>query len=141
MKTDKPLPLENETAITPPDTLAAVESVESLARLMDSQFQLPGLPVKLGLDTLIGLIPGIGDTIGLGVAGYIVMRGAQIGLPIHKLTQMGFNIFIDWLIGIIPVIGDLFDMGWKANNRNAAIIREHYEQHLRSHENRPDIDG
>lgn len=118
---------------TPPyrDYETTVESVEALARLMDSQFKVPGIPVNLGLDTIIGLIPGIGDTVGLGVAGYIVVRGAQMGVPKHKLSKMGFNIGVDWLIGTIPIIGDLFDVGWKANNRNAEIIREHFEKNLR----------
>ncbi|MDB2439223.1 DUF4112 domain-containing protein [Hellea sp.] len=129
--------------MTPQDTTlessleSRVESIESLARLMDSQFNILGLPTPLGLDSLIGLIPGIGDTIGLGVSGYIIMHGANLGLPKRKLTRMGFNVGIDWLIGLIPLIGDIFDWGWKANNRNAAIIREHFEQNLRV---RPPLD-
>lgn len=115
-----------------PNDETTVESIEALASLMDSQFRLPGTRIKLGIDTLIGLIPGVGDTIGLGIAGYIVLRGARMGLPKHKLLGMGGNIFIDWLIGLIPIIGDLFDMGWKANNRNARIIRQHYEETLRT---------
>lgn len=120
---------------------ATVESVEAIAKLMDSQFKLPGTSIPIGLDTLIGLIPGIGDTVGLGVAGYIVMRGAQIGVPKRKLSLMGFNIGVDWLIGCVPVIGDLFDVGWKANNRNAQIIREHFEDNLRTEIFPPDIKG
>ena len=127
MKTDAPHPPPPSR----PDYESTVESVEALANLMDSQFTLPGTSVNLGLDTIIGLIPGIGDTIGLGVAGYIVMRGAQLGLPKTKLSVMGFNIGVDWLIGCVPIIGDLFDVGWKANNRNAQIIRQHFEDNLR----------
>jgi len=125
--------------MTPQDkTLESkVEAIESLARLMDSQFNVPGLPAPLGLDTIIGLIPGIGDTIGLGVSGYIIAQGAKLGLPKRNLTGMAFNVGIDWLIGTIPLIGDIFDWGWKANNRNAAIIREYYEDHLRV---RPPLD-
>ncbi len=137
MNTDDPYP----AAPARPDYESTVESVEALANLMDSQFKLPGLPVNLGLDTIIGLVPGIGDTIGLGVAGYIVMRGAQMGVPKHKLSVMGFNIGVDWLIGCVPVIGDLFDVGWKANNRNAQIIRQHYEDNIRVELNSPDKNG
>ncbi len=108
-----------------------VEHVESLAQLMDSRFNIPGIPAPLGLDTLIGFIPGIGDTIGLGVSGYIISQAARLGLPKRKLVKMSFNVGIDWLIGLIPLIGDIFDWGWKANNRNAAIIREYYEKVLR----------
>lgn len=109
-----------------------VESIESLARLMDSQFNIPGISAPLGLDTLIGFIPGIGDTIGLGVSGYIILQAARLGLPKRKLAIMSFNVGIDWLIGLIPLIGDIFDWGWKANNRNAAIIRDYYETILKT---------
>ena len=103
-----------------------IRSIEDLARLMDSQFKLPGTEFKLGLDTLIGLIPGIGDTIGMGVSGYIIFQSAKLGVPKHKTAHMLFNSGIDWLIGIIPFVGDLFDWGWKANNKNAAILRDHF---------------
>lgn len=107
---------------------AGVEHIEKLARLMDSQFIIPGTSFKLGLDTIIGLIPGIGDTIGLAVAGYIVAQSARIGVQKRILVQMLYNIFIDWLIGLVPIIGDLFDMGWKGNNRNAALLRRSIER-------------
>ena len=114
-----------------------VEHVESLAQLMDSQFTLPGTKIRLGLDALVGLIPGIGDTLNLGVAGYIVSRAYAAGMPKRKLVQMSWNIFIDWLIGLVPLIGDLFDVGWKANLRNAAVLRRHYERELAR---RPDVE-
>lgn len=106
---------------------AKVERLESLASLMDSQFEIPGSGIKLGLDTLIGLIPGIGDTIGLGVSSYIIIQALRLGLPKQKLPRMIFNVLIDWAIGLIPIFGDFFDMGWRANNRNAAITRAHWE--------------
>lgn len=106
---------------------ASVARIEKLATLMDSQFRLPGTPINLGLDTIIGLIPGIGDTAGLIVSGYIISQGLRLGLPKRHLPTMSFNIFMDWLIGLVPIIGDIFDAGWKANNRNAAIIRQYWE--------------
>lgn len=115
---------------------AALRSAESLASLMDSRFSVPGTDIRLGLDTLIGLIPGIGDTIGLGVSGYIISRAVQIGVPKPKLTLMAMNVFLDWSIGLIPLIGDIFDWGWKANNRNAHIMRSYFNQHIRG-ENAP----
>ncbi|WP_034387133.1 DUF4112 domain-containing protein [Hellea balneolensis] len=108
-----------------------VEAIESLARLMDSQFNIPGIPSPLGLDTIIGFIPGIGDTVGLSVSAYIILQGARLGLPKLQLIKMTANVGIDWLIGLIPLIGDIFDWGWKANNRNAAIIRDFYKSNLR----------
>ena len=108
----------------------SVEHVESLANLMDSRFTIPGTGIPVGLDTLVGLIPGIGDTASLGIAGYIVVQARRGGLPKRHTARMVWNVFIDWLIGLVPVIGDLFDLGYRANNRNAAIFRAHYEREL-----------
>lgn len=107
---------------------ARVQSVEKLANLMDSQFTIPGVPYNLGLDTLIGFIPVVGDTVGLGVSGFIVVESARMGVPKRTLVRMLGNIGVDWLIGLIPVIGDLFDWGWKANNKNAGILRRHHDK-------------
>lgn len=126
--------------MSPEEKEALVLSVEKLARLMDSRFVIPGMPVKLGLDSLIGLIPIIGDTAGLSVSAYIMAQSKRLGVSDTMLLKMGINVFIDWLIGIIPVLGDLFDWGWQANNRNARMLRRHYETHLREAENSQMID-
>lgn len=105
-----------------------LERLESLAKLMDAQFSIPFLPIPIGLDTIVGLIPGIGDTISLGVAGYIVAGAHRVDIPKRHLAQMGGNIFVDWLIGLVPIIGDLFDVGWRGNMRNVKIAREHLEE-------------
>ena len=120
------------------DREALVQSVEKLARLMDSRFAIPGLPVKLGLDTIIGLIPGIGDTIGLGISGYIITQAQRLGVSRATIYKMIANVFVDWLIGIIPILGDLFDWGWQANNRNARLLRAHFEKHLKA-DDRPQM--
>ena len=112
------------------DREALVQSVEKLARLMDSRFNIPGIPVKLGLDTIIGLIPGVGDTIGLGISGFIIAQAKRVGVSRTTLYKMIANVFIDWLIGIIPVLGDLFDWGWQANNRNARLLRRDFEKYI-----------
>ena len=95
---------------------------------MDARFNLPILPVPIGLDTIIGLIPGIGDTISLGISGVIVGGSYKLDLPKQHLIKMGGNIFVDWLIGLVPVIGDLFDIGWQGNLRNVRIARAYLEE-------------
>ncbi|WP_017931127.1 DUF4112 domain-containing protein [Robiginitomaculum antarcticum] len=116
-----------EAEIMPPEHIEQrLNHIDGLARLMDSQFTLPGTQIKLGLDALVGLVPVIGDTISLGVSGYIVAHAHSLGAPKRLLTRMGFNIFLDWLIGLVPLIGDIFDVGWKANNRNADLLRRHF---------------
>lgn len=107
------------------DIETKVKAIENLARLMDSQFKLPGIPLRLGLDTIIGLIPGIGDSAGLAIAGYIVYQSRRLGVSRTIVFQMVFNIFVDWMIGLIPIIGDIFDWGWKGNNKNAALLRDY----------------
>lgn len=102
--------------------------LESLADLMDTRFKVPFLPIPIGLDTIVGLIPGIGDTISLGVSGFIVAGSHRLDVPKRHLTLMGGNMAIDWIIGLIPIIGDLFDIGWKGNIRNVKIARAHLEK-------------
>jgi hypothetical protein len=102
---------------------AKLAHVESLAKTMDAAFQIPGTSIPVGADTIIGLVPGVGDTVSLGLATYIASHG--IGLKARKrhMFQMGWNVFLDWLIGLVPLIGDIFDIGWKGNLRNAALLR------------------
>ena len=101
--------------------------LEGIAKLMDARFHLPILPIPIGLDIIVGLIPGIGDTISLGVSGVIVAGCRRLGISKLHLMQMGINIFIDWLIGLVPIIGDLFDIGWQGNLRNMRIARAELE--------------
>jgi hypothetical protein len=101
--------------------------LEGLANLMDARFKVPILPVPIGLDTIIGLVPGIGDTISLGVAGVIVAGARKLDIPTRHLSVMGGNILIDWAIGLVPIVGDLFDIGWQGNIRNVKIARAHLE--------------
>lgn len=103
---------------------AQLDRVEKLATTMDAAFTIPGTSIPIGLDTIVGLIPAIGDTASLGVAGYIASHGVGLGAKKRHFTRMGVNIFVDWLIGLVPVIGDLFDIGWRGNLRNAALLRE-----------------
>lgn len=102
-----------------------IEDLDWLADLMDSSLIIPGTSIKLGLDSLIGLIPGIGDTVTMGVSAYIVHRAHKHGAPPVLLARMSWNVFIDWLIGIIPFFGDIFDASFKANRKNVNLLKEH----------------
>ena len=101
-----------------------LERVERLAEKMDAAFIIPGTNIPIGADTIIGLVPAVGDTVSLGIAGYIAAHGFGLGARKRHMALMGGNIFIDWLIGLVPIIGDLFDIGWRGNLRNAALLRE-----------------
>ncbi|MFZ5962963.1 DUF4112 domain-containing protein [Thalassococcus sp. BH17M4-6] len=105
-----------------------VERAEALAHRMDSAFRLPLTRIRLGWDSILGLIPGVGDTLALMPAAYIVWSAHDMGVPLHRKTQMVGNVFIDWLLGLVPLVGDIFDVGFKANRKNAAILRQHIEE-------------
>jgi hypothetical protein len=99
-----------------------------LTRLLDSAIRVPGTKVRLGLDPLIGLIPGIGDLAGAALSGHLVLLGARLGAPRTVLVRMLANVAIDTVGGMLPVLGDLFDVGWKANSRNLALLEQHLDQ-------------
>jgi len=103
---------------------AQLERAESLAKMMDAAFTIPGTQIPLGVDTIVGLIPAVGDTVSLGFAGYIASHGIGLKAKKRHMVRMGSNIFIDWLIGLVPLIGDIFDIGWRGNLRNAALMRK-----------------
>jgi len=105
---------------------ATIRHLDSLAKLMDSQFQVPGTKIRFGLDALIGLIPGFGDLAGFLVSGYMIAVLSQNGASGFVIARISLNIIIDALIGTIPIIGDLFDVAFKANERNMRLIHEHY---------------
>lgn len=101
--------------------------LDRLAWYLDNSIQLPGLNVRVGIDPLVGLIPGIGDTIGAIMSSYILSEAARLGAPKSILLKMAFNIAVDALAGALPIFGDLFDFGWKANQRNARILGDYLD--------------
>jgi hypothetical protein len=105
---------------------SAISNIEALAKLMDSQFTIPGTKIRFGLDAIIGLVPGAGDFATFLISGYMVMILAKNGASGFVLARMTFNILIDALIGSIPILGDLFDVAFRANQRNMKLMREHY---------------
>ena len=99
--------------------------VRSLARLLDSAITVPGTNIRFGLDAALGLFPGLGDVAGAALSGYIVLAAARMGVPVPVLARMLGNIAVDGMVGAIPLLGDLFDVGFRANLRNAALIERH----------------
>ena len=99
--------------------------VRRLAWLLDRSIPL-GRNLRIGLDPLIGLLPGGGDAIGIVLALYIVWEGARLGLPARVVAQMLGNVALEGVVGTVPVLGDLFDAAWKANVRNVHLIERHF---------------
>jgi hypothetical protein len=99
--------------------------VRALARALDSAVRIPGTSVTLGLDSIVGLVPGVGDFAGALMSGYIVLVSARMGVPPSTVARMILNLGVDTLVGSVPLLGDLFDVGFRANLRNAELLDRH----------------
>lgn len=98
-------------------------SLDQLSRWMDGLFRIPGTGWRFGLDAIVGLIPGVGDTVSTLTGFYILAAGVRYRVSKVTLLRMGVNIGVDYIFGAIPVLGDLFDMAWKSNQRNVELLR------------------
>jgi hypothetical protein len=104
------------------------ENIDIFAHLLDDWFRIPFTPIRIGLDGLIGLIPGLGDILA-GIASFIIVLAAWIrGVPYITLVRMMVNIGVEVVVGSVPVFGDIFDIAWKANRRNYALMTRHLRQ-------------
>jgi hypothetical protein len=110
------------------DASARLEALEGLAHNLDSRFRIPGTRIRFGWDSILGLVPGIGDIAAVAPGAYIWLEGHRLGVSNHVKGRMAFNLGVDWVIGSIPLLGDVLDVGFKANRRNVALIREHVER-------------
>jgi hypothetical protein len=100
----------------------AIDRVGRLVRVWDEAVRLPVLGWRVGLDALIGLVPGAGDLAGALVSSWVVLVAARLGVGTPMLLRMGLNVLIDAAVGAVPFLGDLFDVGWKANRRNYDLL-------------------
>jgi len=114
-----------------PTHRAALARLDRYATLMDARFRVPGTQIRFGLDPIIGLLPGIGDALGLALSLYVVVETIRLGVSKRVLFGMLRNVGLEALVGMVPVLGDVFDIGFKANLRNAALLRSYIEDRLR----------
>src|SRR5262245_27081034 len=96
-------------------------TVRHLAWLLDAAFEIPGTKFRIGLDPLLGLIPIVGDLIGMLIGGYIIMLAARLGVPRAVLGRMLMNVAADTVLGAVPVAGDVLDAAWRAHPKNARL--------------------
>jgi hypothetical protein len=101
---------------------ATLNRVRILSFLLDEYFRIPGTKYRIGLDGLLGLLPGIGDTVGMLLSAYILFEATRLGVPRATRLRMAANITLDTLVGVIPLLGDVFDVAWKANKKNVALL-------------------
>lgn len=102
-----------------------LQRIRQISHFLDNAVPIPGTTYRVGLDPILGLLPGGGDTIATFFSAYIVWEAARMGLPRETLVRMVWNIILDTLLGVIPVVGDLFDLAWKANVKNIALLETH----------------
>lgn len=112
------------------DTVARLKNlnrIRRISRLMDTAIGLPGTKFRIGIDPILGLIPGAGDLISTGVSAYILYLAARHRLPGNLLRQMIFNVALESLVGTVPLVGDFFDAAFKSNVRNLALLEQHLQ--------------
>ena len=102
--------------------------VERIARLLDSQFRLPGTTFRFGLDPVLGLLPVVGDLSTTAVSVLLLLTMLRHGASGAVVLRMALNILIDTLVGGIPILGNVFDFAYKSNERNVALLRRHYAE-------------
>ena len=110
---------------------ARLKRIKRIAWAVDAAFRIPGTRFRFGLNSLLGLTPAAGDVVLAAVSLYIVNEARKLGLPRETILRMLANVGIETVAGSVPVLGDLFDMGFKANLRNIAIIEDHLAQAAR----------
>lgn len=119
---DMDLPLGN-------DPQSIRRRVESLERVLEGAFTVPGLNRKVGLDAMVGLVPIAGDVISAAIGMYLVWEARNLGMSKWQLARMTANVGFDTAVGAIPIAGDLFDFVFRSNSRNLKIIRKHMDKH------------
>ncbi|HEX6434954.1 MAG TPA: DUF4112 domain-containing protein [Gemmatimonadales bacterium] len=102
-----------------------IERLRTLTRLLDSAIQIPGTRYRIGLDAIVGVVPGIGDVIGAFFSAFLVWQAARMGVSTATLVRMLGNMALDTIVGEVPLLGDLFDAGFKSNTRNLALLEGH----------------
>jgi hypothetical protein len=109
----------------PDDRAETMDAMRRYAWILDSLFELPVVKVRFGLDAIAGLVPGLGDLTTPVFSAYLLLQAFRMRVPKIILMRMIFNVALDALVGLVPILGDLFDIGFKANMRNLALVERH----------------
>lgn len=118
--------IDVEPVFTPtPEAARRLARLRRIAWLMDRS--IPIGRFRIGLDPLLGLVPGIGDWLGATVSTWVIYEAIRLGVPTPVLARMGLNVLIEAVFGAVPVLGDIFDATWQANMRNLRLVERHYD--------------
>lgn len=111
------------------DPVAIRRRVEALERVLERALTVPGINRKVGLDSIVGLVPVAGDLVAAAMGLYLVWEARNLGMSKWQLARMTANVGFDTMVGAIPIAGDLFDFVFRSNSRNLKIIRKHLDKH------------
>lgn len=111
------------------DPASVRRRIEVMETMLEGLFVIPGTNRRVGLDSLVGLIPVVGDIATAAMGGWIVWEARNLGMSKWQLTRMAANVGFDTLVGAIPFAGDVFDFLYKSNTKNLRIIRRHLDKH------------
>ena len=120
----------NKSVQPSPELLQILRKLERVASVMDDRFRIPGTKIRFGMDSIVGLVPGVGDVATLASHLYILSQAQQMGARKRVYAKMLGNAAVDALLGSVPVIGDLFDVYWKSNRRNVTLLQREIESRL-----------
>ena len=104
------------------DQRSRMRDIERLAHLLDDLVPIPGTKIRVGLDSILGLLPGGGDLVGGALSAWILVAAVRLGAPPAVVARMGANVLLDTAVGVVPVLGDVFDVAWRANRRNVDLL-------------------
>jgi Domain of unknown function (DUF4112) len=105
---------------------AAIDRLDILATLLDTAVLIPGTNIRFGLEALLRIWPGIGDAAASALSLYLLYSAAKLGVPRRLIARMLFNVVIEGAVGAVPIAGDAFDVFFRANRRNVALLRAHF---------------
>lgn len=111
------------------DPQSVRKRIEAMEMLLERSFRIPGINYPVGLDSIAGLVPVVGDLVTAAMGAYIVWEARNLGLPKWKLWRMAGNVAFDTAVGAIPIAGDAFDLLFRSNTRNLKIVRKHLDKH------------
>lgn len=110
----------------------ALQDLEALAWVLDNSIEIPGLRFRIGVESLLGLVPVLGDLVGALISSYILFLSARLGASRVTLIRMALNVGLEAAVGVVPLAGDIFDFAWKANSRNVELLRAHLRDPLKA---------
>jgi hypothetical protein len=102
-----------------------LDRLDRISHILDSAIVIPGINVRMGIKPLVGFIPGFGDLVGMLLSSYIILESARLGAPKLAIARMVINVMLETFIGAVPILGDAFDIYYKANRRNVALLRRY----------------